>query len=31
VAREEIVCWLARFYPDLQGVRNVKTSPPVAA
>jgi hypothetical protein len=30
VAREEIVCWLARFYPDLQGVRN-KTSPPVAA
>jgi hypothetical protein len=29
VAREEIVSWLARFYPDLRGVRNVK--PPVAA
>jgi len=30
VAREEIVCWLARFYPDLQSGRNVKTSPSLA-
>jgi hypothetical protein len=31
VARDEIICWLARFYPDLQGIRTVKTSPPLAA
>ena len=30
VAREEIVCWLARFYPDLQGVRNGRDLPPNA-
>ena len=30
VAREEIVCWLSRFYPDLQGARTVGTSPSIS-
>jgi len=30
VAREEIICWLSRFYPDLQGARTVKTSPSIS-
>jgi pimeloyl-ACP methyl ester carboxylesterase len=31
VAREEIVCWLARFSPDLHATRTVKPSPSIAA
>jgi pimeloyl-ACP methyl ester carboxylesterase len=27
LAREEIIAWLARFYPDLHGMRPMKTSP----
>jgi hypothetical protein len=30
VAREEIVCWLARFYPDLHAARTVKPSSSIA-
>jgi pimeloyl-ACP methyl ester carboxylesterase len=30
VAREEIVCWLSRFYPDLRGARTVGTSPSIS-
>jgi hypothetical protein len=29
-AREEIICWLSRFYPDLQGARTVRTSPSIS-
>src|SRR3984957_18109931 len=31
VARHDIVCWLSRFYPDMQPVRPAKPAPAVAA
>jgi hypothetical protein len=31
VARDEIVFWLSRFYPDMQPIRSAKPAPTVAA